>query len=64
MAEQKLEASDLADSLRSNHSRSGIERSSRSVLRIDGGEARGRFRTQHAAGVPGARSAGVEVKII
>ena len=36
MAEQRLEASDRVHSLRSNHSRSDIERSSRYALRKDG----------------------------
>ena len=41
MAEQRLEASDLVDSLRSNHSRSGTERSSRYALRKDGDKEKG-----------------------
>ena len=36
MAEQRLEASERVDSLRSNHSMSGIEQSSRYALRKDG----------------------------
>ena len=43
MAEQRLEASDrVEDSLRSNHSRSGIERSSRYALRKDGDKGKGK----------------------
>ena len=42
MAEQRLEASDRVDSLRSNHSRSGIERSSRYALRKDGDKGKGK----------------------
>ena len=41
MAEQRLEASDQVDSLRSNHSRSGIERSSRYALRKEGDKGKG-----------------------
>ena len=41
MAEQRLEANDRVDSLSSNYSRSGIERSSRYALRKDGDKGKG-----------------------
>ena len=43
MAEQRLEASDRVDSLRINHSRSGIKRSSRYTLRKDGDKGKGNY---------------------
>ena len=42
MAEQRLEASDRVESLRSNQSRSGIERSSRNALQKEGDKAKGK----------------------
>ena len=58
MAEQRLEASDRVDSLRSNHSRSGIERSSRYALRKDGDKGKEKVRTQREACDAEARGAG------